>query len=381
MLLGALLDAGLPLQVLQDALGPLALDVQLSVDRVVRGGIGATAFRVVERQPSEGHPHRHLKAIAGLVRRAAASETARERAVALLTRLAGIEAGIHGTSIERVHLHEVGGTDSIVDVLGAVVAFEWFGAQRITCSPINVGSGTVQTAHGLLPVPAPATAKLIEGVPVFSEGAPAERLTPTGALLLTGYVDAFGGPPPMRITAAGYGAGSRETPGMANVLRVLVGEASDPAGEAEETVAVLECQVDDVSPQVLGALIGRAMAEGALDVFFTPVQMKKNRPGTHVTVIAAPADQARLTALVLREIPTLGVRYHEERRHRLARQHDVTRTAYGEVRVKVGRLAGQVVNAAPEFDDCARLARERDVPVRVVIEAALHAWRASRPSS
>lgn len=381
MILGALVDAGLPVQVLEDALGPLALDVDLRVERVVRGGITSTALQVVERRPPAGHPHRHLKAIVGLIGRAAASDAARARAIELLTRLAAIEAEIHGSQIERVHLHEVGGTDSIVDVLGAVVAFEWFGAACVTCSPINVGSGTVHTAHGLLPVPAPATARLVTGVPVFAEGPPMERLTPTGALLLTGYAERFGGPPPMRITAIGYGAGSRDTAGIPNVLRVLVGESADAGDEAEETVAVLECQVDDASPQVLGALMERALGAGALDVFFTPAGMKKNRPGTHVTVVAAPADRARLTALVFQEIPTLGVRYHEQRRQRLARHHDTVSTVFGEVRVKVGRLAGQVVNAAPEFDDCARLARERGAPVRAVIDAALHAWRSAHPSA
>lgn len=378
MILGALIDAGFPPAVLHEALGPLALDVDLRIDRVVRGGITSTAFSVVDRQPPASHPHRHLKAIVALVDRAAASAAARARAVALLTRLAEVEAGIHGTSVERVHLHEVGGTDSIVDVLGAAVAFEWFGAVRVTCSPINVGSGTVHTAHGLLPVPAPATTRLIEGVPIFAEGVPMERLTPTGALLLTGYASAFGGPPPMRVTAIGHGAGSRETPGIPNVLRVLVGDETDASDEAEETVTVLECQVDDASPQVLGAFVERALGAGALDVFFTPVQMKKNRPGTLLTVIAAPADRARLAALMFQEVPTLGVRYHEERRQRLARHHHTVTTAFGEVRVKVGQLAGQVVNAAPEFEDCARLAREHSVPVREVMAAALHAWRTSQ---
>ena len=379
MILGALLDAGLPVPVLQEALGPLALDVDLRVERVVRGGITATAFQVVERHAPAGHPHRHLKAIVTLVGQAAASAAARARAAALLTRLAEVEASIHGTSLERVHLHEVGGTDAIVDVLGAVVGFEWFGAARVTCSPINVGSGTVHTAHGLLPVPAPATAQLVAGVPVFSAGAPMERLTPTGALLLTAYADAFGGPPPMRITAIGYGAGTRETPGLPNVVRVLVGELAEADEEADETVAVLECQVDDATPEVLGAVMSGALEAGALDVYFTPVGMKKSRPGTHVTVIAAPADRARLMHWLFREVPTLGVRYHEQRRHRLARHHDTVATVYGEVRVKVARLAGEVVNAAPEFEDCARLARERRVPVRAVLEAALHAWRAARP--
>lgn len=375
MIVGALLDAGLPFGVLQRALGPLALDVELQVEKVVRGGISASKFRVVERTPATGHPHRHLRGIVALVEKADTSASARARAIDLLTRLATIEAGIHGQPLEKVHLHEVGGTDSIVDVLGAVVGLEWFGAERVTCSALNVGSGTVTTAHGVLPVPAPATAKLIEGVPVYADGPQMELLTPTGALLLTGYAERFGPMAPMRIRSVGYGAGDRDTPGRANVVRVLVGDAVAPEDEAEETVVLVECQVDDVPGQVLGALVDRALQAGALDVLLAPVGMKKSRPGTAITVVARPEDRQQLVDLLFREVPTLGVRYHEERRQRLARHHETVETAYGPVRVKIGRRAGVVTSVAPEFEDCARAAAQHDVAVREVLDAALRAWR------
>lgn len=381
MIVGALIDAGFPLGVLEAALGPLALDVDLRAERVVRGGITATKFRVHDRAPAAGHPHRHLKGIVALVEKADVSPAARARTLELLTRLARIEAEIHGQPLERVHLHEVGGTDSIVDVLGAVVALEWFRAARITCSPLNVGSGTVTTAHGVLPVPAPATARLLEGVPVYADGPAMELLTPTGALLLTGYADAFGPMAPMRLGGIGYGAGDRDTPGRANVLRVLVGEQPEPSDEAAETVALVQCQVDDVPGQVLGALMERALQAGALDVFLTPVGMKKSRPGTAITLVVAPEERQRMVDLLFDEVPTLGVRYHEERRQRLARHHETVETAYGPVRVKVGRRAGSPVSATPEFEDCARLAVEQSIPVRDVIAAALCAWRDRSPSN
>lgn len=381
MLVGALIDSGVPATIVTDALAFLDGEIDVRIEPVVRGGVRATRFRVEERAPVSGHPHRHLRAIVELVQRSSASETARARTVDLLTRLAAIEADIHGTTIDKVHLHEVGGTDSIADVLGAVVALEWLAPTVVACSPINVGSGTVRTAHGVLPVPAPATARLLEGVPVYADGDPMERLTPTGALLLTSYAGQYGGLPAMRLRASGYGAGEREDPHRPNVVRVLVGEHATRDDEAaDEVVSVLDCQVDDASPQVIGAFMDRALQAGALDVYFAPVGMKKNRPGTHVTIIARPDTRVALAELVFREIPTLGVRYHEERRRRLARHHETVTTAYGDVRVKIGRHPdGRIATAAPEFDDCARLAAARGVAVRAVLEAALHAWRTCRP--
>ena len=288
MLIGALLDAGLPFERLREALGSLALgdECAVSAEPVTRSGVGATKFTVTEAAgDGDGHPHRHLSGILKLVERSALSEASRRRAARLFRRLAETEAAIHRMPVEKVHLHEVGALDSIVDVVGGVFAFEWFGAERIVASAVNVGSGTVPCAHGTMPVPAPATAELIKGAPVYAGPPAGELLTPTGALLVSEFAGEYGALPAMRIERIGYGAGSRDPRGHPNVLRVLVGEAAD-AGPSERVVSV-ECEIDDMNPEIFGVLMERLQDAGALDVFYTPVQMKKNRPGTHVTVLGA----------------------------------------------------------------------------------------------
>jgi uncharacterized protein (TIGR00299 family) protein len=274
--------------------------------------------------------------------------------------------------VERVHLHEVGALDSIIDIVGAVFAIEWFGAERIVVSPLNVGGGMVRSAHGFFPVPAPATVRLLADAPIYSSGVQAELLTPTGALLLTGHADAFGPVPPMRVHRAGYGAGTREIAGTPNVLRVLVGEST---GEpTTERIVVLECEIDDMNPQLFGVLMDRLYAAGALEVYYSAVQMKKNRPGTLVTVLATPDRREGLTDIVFRESTTIGVRHHDVQRDRLEREVVPVETPFGTIRCKVARRAGSVVNASPEFDDCLRVATERGVPVKEVHAAAVHAW-------
>ncbi len=288
-----------------------------------------------------------------------------------MTRLAEAEAAIHAMPVEKVHLHEVGAIDAIVDVVGAVCALEHLGADRVVCAPLNVGGGTVRCAHGVFPVPAPATVRLLTGVPTFSAGPRVELLTPTGALILTGAASEFGAQPPMRVTAVGYGAGDRDFADRPNVLRVLVGD-SGPV-EAEPLV-IVECEIDDMSPQVFGDVMDRLFEAGAADVFFSPVQMKKNRPGTLVTVLVGPQRRDAVVGLLFAETTTLGVRYHEVRRECLDREHRAVSTPYGEVRMKLGRRHGLLLNAAPEFDDCRRLSRERGVPVKDIQAAAVRAW-------
>jgi pyridinium-3,5-bisthiocarboxylic acid mononucleotide nickel chelatase len=420
MILGALLDAGLPIEELRRALGSLAIDdFEVTAERVLRAGVSATKFRLIEHAPAavhahaghsheaggghvhshththegaahshahshdshdhshdhahghEGHPHRSLPEIQAHIDRSALTTDGRARAKALFQRLAEAEAAIHQMPVERVHLHEVGALDSIVDVVGAVFAIDWFRADRVVVSPLNVGRGMVRSAHGVFPVPAPATVRLLGDAPVFSRGPEAELLTPTGALLLTGYAREFGPIPAMRITATGYGAGDRDFHETPNVLRILVGEAD--SGYAHR-VAVIECEIDDMNPQWFGPLMEQLYAAGALEVFYVPVQMKKSRPGTLVTVLGPPEKRDALADVLFRETTTIGVRYGERWRECLTRESVTVETPYGAVRIKVARRGETLMNAQPEFDDCAARAREHGVATKDVHAAAIHAW-------
>ena len=381
MLIGALLDAGLPFDTLRTALGSLALDDEcaVSAERVSRSGIAATKFTVAETTGDAGtHRHRHLAGITKLVERSALSDASKQRANRLFRRLAETEATIHQMPVEKVHLHEVGALDSIVDIVGGVFAFEWFGAARVVASPLNVGSGTVTCEHGTLPVPAPATAALVSGVPIYAAGPPVELLTPTGALLVTEFAGGYGAMPPMRIEKIGYGAGTRDPVGHPNVLRVLVGEETN-SGEWER-VAVVECEIDDMNPQIFGVLMDRLYAAGAVEVFYTGVHMKKNRPGTHVTVLVPPGRRESVSATLFRESTTIGLRHSEVTRETLRRELVPVATRFGEVRCKVAQRGAAVVNVAPEFEDCVRLAERHGVPVKEVHAVAVTAYQASLSS-
>ncbi len=389
MVLGACLDAGVPLDAVRAALGSLGLDdYAVSSEKVLRSGISATRWVLDERVPAgsvaaqesgshagaHAHPHRHVAQIERLIARSALNDASRDRAIALIRRLASIEADIHQMPIEQVHLHEVGALDSILDIVGGVFALDWFGADRIVASPLNLGSGTVRCAHGTLPVPAPATARLTQGVPVYQDGPAVELTTPTGALLVTGFADAYGPLPPMRVDAIGYGAGSRDFADRPNVLRIMVGEAEGGAAPSRHRVTLMTFEIDDMNPQIYGVLIDMLLGAGAHDVYYTPVQMKKNRPGTLVTVMAPPERRSALSAIVFRETTTLGVRYHDEERDVLDREIVTVATTWGPVPVKVARLGGAVTNAAPEFEACVALARSHGVPVKDIQAAAMKAW-------
>ena len=377
MVIGAVLDAGLPFDTLRTALGSLALEDEclLSAERVSRSSIAATKFTVTETAGDAGgaHRHRHLAGVTQLVESSALSNASKQRANRLFRRLAETEAAIHQVPVEQVHLHEVGALDSIVDIVGGVFALEWFGADRIVASPINVGSGTVTCEHGTLPVPAPATAALVTGAPVYAAGPPGELLTPTGALLVTEFAGEYGPVPPMRIEKIGYGAGARDPAARPNVLRVLVGEETHD-GECER-VAVVECEIDDMNPQIYAVLMDRLFAAGAVEVFYTPVQMKKSRPGTHITVLVPPDRRESVTAALFRESTTIGVRHSEVTREALPRELVPVSTRFGEVRCKVARRDAVVVNVSPEFDDCARLAGQHGVPVKEVHAVAVKAYQ------
>ena len=431
MVLGALLDAGLPLDGLVQALGSLAVSgYDVRATRVLRAGVSATKFDVVEHAtghaprsdapvhehthshdapgghthghghshdhthdhpradahaPTEGHAHapghahdhgghahRSLPEIFQLIDRSALSAAGRIRAREMFQRLAEAEAAIHQMPVERVHLHEVGALDSIIDIVGAVHALEWAGVDRVVCSPLNVGGGMVTSAHGLFPVPAPATVRILGDAPVYGGTVQRELVTPTGALVATTYASSFGPVPAMRIERVGYGAGQHDPAGTPNVLRVLIGRES--AESPGDRVVVIESEIDDMNPQLFGSAMERLYAAGALDVFYTPAQMKKNRPGTLVTVVAAPALRSALTDVLFRETTTIGVRYTEMARECLERETVTVETSHGPVRVKVARREGRVLNATPEFEDCARLSAASGASVKEVVAAAASAY-------
>jgi len=392
MIVGALIDAGVPLEEIRSALGSLSIDRDaVWTERVQRAGIQATKFQVRGEDPGHGHHHHHatgggvatqvhqhrtLREIYSLIDGSRLSAAGKDRAKALFARLGEVEGAIHGTPAESVHLHEVGALDSIVDIVSTVHALELLGADRIAASPLNVGSGTIRSAHGLMPVPAPATARLLEGVPVYSGTQRAEMVTPTGALLITDYATEFGGIPAMRIGKVGYGAGARSFEDTPNVLRVLIGDADVTA--PTHTVVVVEAEIDDMNPQIFGVVMDKLLAGGALDVYYTPIQMKKNRPGTLLTVIAPPAVRQTLTALIFRETTTIGVRYREMTRECLDRETQTVKTPFGDVRFKIARRDGVILNAAPEFDDCVRLAEASGKSVKEMQAAAIKAWLDAR---
>ena len=375
MLLGALADAGAPAAELAAVPEKLGLSgASLRLEKTSRAHISATQARVEEAAAS-WHPHRSLSSIEQMIARASLSERTRQNALAVFRRLGEAEARIHNVPLEAVHFHEVGAVDSLVDIVGACAGLELLSIEKLYCSPLNVGAGTVRTEHGVLPVPAPATVELLKGVgaPVYSSGPQAELVTPTGAAVVATLAAGFGALPAVKVVAAGYGAGSQDFAGRPNVLRVLVGESAEVSAEAAApaaTVCVIEANIDDMNPQIAGHLTEQALAAGALDIYFTPVQMKKNRAGMVVSLVVEPADRDRLAHLLFRESTTIGVRIYTAERRTLDRAHVAVDTAYGPLRVKVSRLDGEVLNFAPEFDDCQRIARERGVPLKVVLAEA-----------
>jgi uncharacterized protein (TIGR00299 family) protein len=306
------------------------------------------------RSHSHAHSHRKLSEIFALIEQSALSSAGRDRAKALFDRLAVAEAAIHQMPVDQVYLHEVGALDSIIDIVGTVFAFEWLQADHIVCSPLNVGGGMVKSAHGLIPVPAPATLRLLGDAPIYSGAVQKELVTPTGALLATSYAASFGPVPAMAVERVGYGAGTHDHPGTPNVLRILVGRAAEAT--AADRVVVLECEIDDMNPQIFGVVMDHLYAAGALDVYYVSAQMKKNRPGTLLTVIGPPESRSTLSGIIFSETTTIGLRHHEVERERLAREMVMVETPLGPIRFKVASRHGQVVNASPEFDDCVRIA-------------------------
>jgi uncharacterized protein (TIGR00299 family) protein len=370
MVLGALVDAGADLRAIEAELRKLGLEGwSISAEKVKRGAIFATQVKV---ESSEGHHHRGLSVILGRIDKAGFVPRAAERARRIFTRLAEAEAKVHNMPVEEVHFHEVGAVDSIVDIVGAAIGFELLGIDEFACSAMDVGAGQVKTAHGLLPVPAPATAELLQDAPMYTSGIARELVTPTGAAIATTLSTSYAQIPEMTLRAVGYGAGSADLTEKANVLRILIGEnaASESGEHWDAPVSVIETNLDDMSPQIYGYFVERALAAGALDVFSTAVQMKKNRPGVLLTILCQQAHAARLMDLVFRETTTIGVRTYDVRRKVLDRELVPVETPFGEVRMKISRMNGSVLNATPEYEDCQRLAAEKGIPLKQVIAAA-----------
>ena len=428
MFLGALLDAGVSPKLLEDTVAALNIGARLEISRVVRGGISATKVDVyasgekdlprevfwkrhsqnhadadnraesawqrgsappgtgpspVTTQPHREHAHhehaRSLHEIRRLIETAAISNGAKGTAIRIFEALGEAEAEIHNTSIDQVHFHEVGAVDAIVDIVCAAVGAESLAIEEWVCSPLNVGGGTVKCAHGTLPVPAPATLKLLQDAPVYSSGPQVELVTPTGAAIVKALSHRFASFPAMKIEKAGYGAGTREFPDHSNLLRLTIGESTTQVSSASpsasnETITVLEANLDDLSPQVLAYTMERLLGEGALDVFSVPVQMKKGRPGALLIVLARTEDTDRLTKMIFAETTTLGIRRREEQRETLSRRWESVETTWGRVRIKVASMNGSISNYAPEYEDCRALAEAHHIPLKQVIQEAVQAY-------
>ena len=364
MTLGALVDAGLSFAALKSELDKLSVrEFTLSQRRVEKHGIAGTKIDVNAR---EGHVHRHLKDVLEIINNSAISASAKEKAARVFQKLAEAEAKIHGTTIEAVHFHEVGAVDAIVDVVGAIVGLELLEIEAIYASKFRFGSGHTRGAHGAMPVPVPAVVEMTKGFPAERTDIPYELVTPTGAAILTALASNIGETIQLRTESTGYGAGTRDVEQVPNLLRVEIGElVADPR---TDTLVLLETNIDDMTPEIYGYLIDRLLEAGARDAFLTPVIMKKGRPGIQLTVLADPNKETELTELIFSETTTLGIRRLPVQRHILERRTDTVQTPYGPIRVKIADIGGKQ-RITPEYDDCARIAREKQVPILDVYQA------------
>jgi hypothetical protein len=377
MFVGALLDVGLPLEQLFAELKKIPLGLyEFKRTRAVRGHLAGTRIEI--RIPAK-QPRRKMGDIAELIAHSGLSTGVIERVLKVFARLAEAEGKVHNMPSEQVHFHEVGAVDSILDIVGACVGLDLLDVAQLVCSPVNVGGGRVRAVHGSLPVPAPASLELLKDVPIYSSGIEGELVTPTGAALITTLAAGFGPIPAMKVERIGYGAGAREIPGQPNLARLLLGQSSEPViaqpgASGDEVVSVIEANVDDMSPQLYGFFVDQALAAGALDVTCTPTQMKKNRPGILLSVLCTPEISDALAQMLFEETTTIGVRIYEARRKVLERELLSVETPYGPVRIKVARREGKVLNVAPEYEDCQRLASEKSVPLKQVMMAAQAAY-------
>jgi uncharacterized protein (TIGR00299 family) protein len=416
MFLGALVDAGVPFEVLQDAVQSLDLGAKLELRRVDRSGIDSAKVDVLtsegelaevahavaagghehshshdhghshdhdhphEHSHAGGEPHVHgrsLSEIEEIIGGSPLADAVKATALKAFRLLGHAEAKIHNVPVETIHFHEVGAVDAIADIVGVSAGCHWLAVERWICSPLNVGGGHVHCAHGKFPVPAPATLELLRELPIYSSGVKRELVTPTGAALLRALDVTSSGFPAMSTNATGYGAGSKDIAGQPNVLRLVVGDASLPAGNSpKEPVGIIETTIDDATPELLSYVADCLLAAGASDVYRTPVQMKKGRIGTQMTILCSPAKAEALQKMIFLETTTLGLRYREEEKKSLARSWISVETEWGKIRIKVGLLNGEVVNYAPEYEDCRAIAETHAVPLKQVMQAAVSAWRA-----
>lgn len=367
MTLGALVDAGVSIDVLRAELARLDLaGYGLKAEKVKRGGIAATKVHVVIDHKDQ--KSRHLSDIIGIIERSSLSPGIKQKSSSIFKRLADAEAKVHATAPEKIHFHEVGAVDAIVDIVGSVIGLELLGITNVQISRINLGSGTVQTAHGLLPVPAPATAELLTGIPAYQSTTQFELTTPTGAAIISTLGSAVGTLPLMKINRVAYGAGDQEFPGQPNVLRVLIGEAA--AAFEEDASIVIETNIDDMNPQIYDYLIEKLMQQGAQDAYLTPIIMKKGRPAVLLSVLADRSKSDIMLDAIFRETTSIGVRIQEVRRRKLAREIREVETIYGKIRVKVSKRGDEMLSATPEYEDCRRIAEEKQVPLKTVMEEA-----------
>jgi pyridinium-3,5-bisthiocarboxylic acid mononucleotide nickel chelatase len=376
MTLGALIDAGCDVARLRSELQSLQVPGwEISAEKVWKNGMAATYAKV---KTEDQKKHRSLTDILEILKKSELVPQVRDRASSIFQRLGEAEARVHNVPLEKIHFHEVGAVDAIVDIVGACIGFHALGIDKFACSPLNVGGGTAKMAHGVLPVPAPATANLLQGKPTYSNGVQRELVTPTGAAIVATLCDSFGPQPPMTVSAIGYGAGAADLEGQPNVLRIMIGESTEKAVAGyDEEISVIEANLDDMNPQIYGYFLERALSAGALDVYTTPVQMKKNRPGTLLTVLCKPQDANALTSLIFAETTTFGVRTTTAQRRILPREHVSVSTKFGDVRIKLSRVNGRILHVSPEFDDCRKLAVEKNVPLQQVINEALRRYEGS----
>jgi uncharacterized protein (TIGR00299 family) protein len=374
MLLGALLDAGLPLEALRADLAHLPLaDYEVTAERVTRRGLAGTQFTVIDH--GAGRPARHLPAIRALLEAGDLPERVRNQSLAIFERLAAAEAAVHGTTIDQIHFHELGAVDSLVDIVGFVSGLARLGVDRLYASPLPLGSGTIEAEHGRLPVPAPATLAILAevGAPTVASDALTELVTPTGAVLLAHLATFASRRPTMRLERIGYGVGQKTLP-WANVLRIWLGtscpETPGLTDAEQDQVALLATNLDDATGEVLGYVMERLLTAGALDVWFTPIQMKKNRPAVTLSLLCEPGDQDVMVRILLAETTTLGVRVALVTRAKAGRREVKVATPWGPVRVKLKLLGEEVVDASPEYEDCARAARAAGVPLAQVVASA-----------
>ncbi len=367
MILGALVDLGVDIKDIRKALKAINLKgYKLQAKKVLRNGLTATQVSVVIDRPS--HLHRKYSTIRKLIEQSTLPLPVQKNSIEIFRRIAKVEARIHNTTIEKIHFHEVGGVDSIIDIVGGVWAIESLKLDQIFSSPLNTGEGFVDCAHGRLPVPAPATLKLLKGIPAFSNGVKKELTTPTGAAIIGFYADKFQSMPTMTITSDGYGAGGHVIPSIPNLLRVVLGEMTV---KDSVSLSLIETNIDDMNPEIFDAVMESLFKAGALDVYFSSIMMKKNRPATKISVLSEGSKRETLAKILLTETSSFGVRFHEVSRMTLDREVQKIKTDYGLIKIKLGRWDGKTVQATPEFEDCKKAARAKKLPVKKVYDEVL----------